>query len=325
MKRISREDWLAVYAMMLKIRLFEEKIVELYPQKEMRTPVHLCLGQEAIAAGVCFYLKKEDFLFSTHRCHGHCLAKGMDMRAMMAEFYGKRTGCCVGKGGSMHLSDPNFGVLATSAIVGGGIPLAVGAAWAAQLRRSSQIAVVFFGDGATEEGVFSESLNFAALKKLPILFICENNFYATNSPLGARQPLDNIHKKGEAFGIKGFRCDGNDVRRVLGVTEPLVENIRRGSGPYLLECRTYRWKGHVGPDCDVEKGCRPRVEHEAWLKKCPLKKIERDLLSRGVLSRSIKEEMTDQLSAQVDEAVRFAQESLFPDPGDVLSGVYGCP
>ncbi len=169
-------DLIKVYCQMQKIRLFEEKIVQLYPQQQMRTPVHLCIGQEAIAAGVCQFLKKEDFCFSNHRCHGHYIAKGMSLSSIMAELYGKSTGCCAGKGGSMHLVDPENGILATTAIVGGGIPLAVGAALSLKMKKRKNIVAVFFGDGAVDQGVFYESLNFAALKKLPVLFVCENNF-----------------------------------------------------------------------------------------------------------------------------------------------------
>ncbi len=296
----------------------------LYPEQKMRTPVHLCLGQEAIAAGVCFHLKLKDYLFTTHRCHGHCIAKGVSLRAMMAEFYGKQTGLCSGKGGSMHLVDPERGIVATSAIVGGGIPLAVGAALSVKLKKEKRVVVVFFGDGAVDEGVFYESLNFAALKKLPILFVCENNFYATNSTQESRQPLDNIFERARIFGIPGFRCDGNDALKVTNLAGRLVAKVRQQKGPMLLECRTYRWKGHVGPDCDSEKGYRPKDEIDAWIRKCPLKKLEKYCLKKRILTIEGIEEIRLKLSKEIDEAVEWAQEGPLPLKADVTQNVtYG--
>ncbi len=322
-KELKDNDLIDIYSTMLKIRLFEERIIQLYPQQQMRTPVHLCIGQEAIAAAVCHNLVREDYLFTTHRCHGHCIAKGMSLSALMAELYGKKTGCCRGKGGSMHLIDPDIGILATSAIVAGGIPLAVGAALSLKFRKSKNIAVTFFGDGAVDEGAFFESLNFAALKKLPILFVCENNFYATNSPQRARQPLDNIFKKGQIFGIRGFRCDGNDAVKIWNLSRRLIDKIRRGSGPYLLECRTYRWKGHVGPDCDVEKGCRPKYEFNSWIKKCPIKRLEGFLLKEKALTQEKIENLRRQLQEEIIAAEGFAKNSPFPDKEEVYQDVYG--
>jgi len=315
-------DLLQVYSTMLKIRLFEEKIIKLYPEREVRTPVHLYIGEEAIAAGVIHYLKKEDYVFTNHRCHGHCIAKGMSLSSIMAELYGKETGCCKGKGGSMHLSDQNWGIFATSAIVGGGIPLAVGAALSLKFKRSKNIAVTFFGDGAIDQGVFYESLNFAALKKLPVLFVCENNFYATNSPQKKRQSKDNIFKKGEVFGVRGFRCDGNDAIEIMGTSRKVIEKVRKGSGPFLLECRTYRWKGHVGPDCDFEKGCRPKHELDSWMKKCPIKKLENHLLKKKILTKEKIIKIRSQIQNEINNAETFAKNSPFPDQKEVDKDVY---
>ena len=320
---LENTNLLEIYAMMLKIRLFEERIVQLYPDQEMRTPVHLCIGQEAIAAAVCQNLKREDYLFTTHRCHGHCIAKGLSLTSIMAELYGKKAGCCHGKGGSMHLADPDCGILATSAIVGGSIPLAVGAALSLKLKKSKNISVAFFGDGAVDEGTFFESMNFAALKKLPVLFVCENNFYATNSPQKARQPLDNIFKRGEIFGIRGFRCDGNDALKVFKISSQLIGKIRRGAGPFLLECRTYRWKGHVGPDCDVQKGCRPEVEYKAWMKKCPLQRFQKFLLKKKILTEEIIKNLRKNFQEEIMAAETFAKNSPFPEKEEVHQNVYG--
>ncbi|MDD5072238.1 MAG: thiamine pyrophosphate-dependent dehydrogenase E1 component subunit alpha [Candidatus Omnitrophica bacterium] len=315
-------DLIQIYETMLRIRLFEERVIRSYPGQEMKTPVHLCVGQEAVAAGVCRNLTDKDYVFTNHRCHGHCLAKGMSMSSILAELYGKRTGCCKGKSGSMHLSDPDRGILATSAIVGGNIPVAVGAALSLKFRKSRNIAVVFFGDGAVDEGAFYESLNFSALKKLPVLFVCENNFYATNSPQKARQPVDNIFKRGGIFGIKGFRCDGNDAVEVFDLSKGLIEKIRKGSGPYLMECRTYRWKGHVGPDCDFEKGCRPKYELDGWVRKCPVKRLEDKLSRKGLLTGSGAEKMRVKIEREISKAENFAKRSRFPNTGELYEDVY---
>lgn len=321
-RQVKDRDLLQIYEKMLGIRLFEERVIHLYPEQEIRTPVHLCVGQEAIAAGVCHNLLKGDYLFTNHRCHGHCLAKGMSMSSIMAELYGKRTGCCKGKGGSMHLSDPDKRIMATSAIVGGNIPMAVGAGLALKFRNDRNISVVFFGDGAVDEGAFYESLNFAALKRLPVMFVCENNFYATNSPQRARQPLDNIFKRGEIFGIKGFRCDGNDAVEIFETSKGLIGKIRKGSGPYLMECRTYRWKGHVGPDCDFEKGCRPKYELDTWLKKCPVMRLEAKLLKKGLLTETKIEKIRRRIRQEIAKAEVFAKRSRFPAAGELYADVY---
>ena len=199
---------------MVLIRRFEEKIIEVYGRQDMKSPVHLCIGQEGVAAGVCAHLQPEDYIFTTHRGHGHCLAKGMTPQELYAEFYGRITGCCRGKGGSMHPASPGLGVSGTTAIVGGSIPLAAGAALASQMRGDGRVSVAFFGDGASEQGAFHEAMNFAALKRLPVLFVCENNYYATNSPLSARQPHPDIHRRAAGYGMPGVSLNGNDVLAV---------------------------------------------------------------------------------------------------------------
>ncbi len=322
-ERIRAVALTQIYVMMLRIRLFEERLVYLYPAQEIKTPVHLSIGQEAIAAGVCQNLTKSDYVFTNHRCHGHCLAKGMSMSAMMAELYGKNTGCCKGKGGSMHLSDPQLGILATSAIVGANLPIAVGAALSLKLRERKNISVVFFGDGAVDQGVFFESLNFAALKKLPVLFVCENNFYATNSLQKARQPLDNIFKRAEIFGIKGWRCAGNDAQEVYDLAKRLIQKLRaNSSGPHLLECRTYRWKAHVGPDCDFQSGCRPKPELDAWISNCPIKKLEIFLIKTGLLTQDKIRKIRQRINREIMRAEFLAKKSRFPSAGELTTDVY---
>jgi len=313
---------LDLLAMMLRIRRFEEKIVEVYPLQDMKTPVHLCIGQEAVAAGVITHLGVDDYLTTTHRSHGHCLAKGMDPGILLAEFYGREGGCCRGKGGSMHPMSPAHGIFGTSAIVGGGIPLGVGNALAAWLRDENRISAVFFGDGASEEGSFHESLNFAALKKLPVLFVCENNLYATNSPLRQRQPNPDVHKRALGYGIPAECLDGNDVEAVHAAAGRAVAHVRAGNGPYFLEFRTYRWKGHVGPDCDYEKGCRPKDELFEWMDRCPVKLFTTRLLEAGVIDQSGIDSMVAAIDVEFEKALEWARKSPFPSPSETVQGVY---
>ncbi|MFQ5645522.1 MAG: thiamine pyrophosphate-dependent dehydrogenase E1 component subunit alpha [bacterium] len=320
-RELSPEILRELLRKMLLIRRFEEKIIEEYPVQDMKTPVHLYIGEEAIAAGVCLHLRKDDYISSTHRSHGHCLAKGMDPKVLLAEFYGRANGCCRGKGGSMHPAAPELGIMGTSAIVGGGIGLAVGQALAAKMRGTGRISVPFFGDGAADEGIFHECLNFASLKKLPVVFICENNYYSVNSPLSARHPQESIALRAEGYGMEGIALDGNDAVDVYLAAGEAVSKARHGGGPTLLECRTYRWKGHVGPECDHEKGCRSREELEEWIEKCPLELhkgyLEKELLSEVEYNRLVRE-----IDADLDEAVRFARESPFPAEDELLNDLY---
>lgn len=320
--RITAAELKDLYFQMLRIRRFEERIVDLYPEQEMKCPVHLCIGQEAIAAGVCIHLKKEDYVFSNHRGHGHCLAKGSDMKPLFAEFHGKVTGCSRGKGGSMHLIDIPNGILGTSAIVGGGIPMGVGAALASRLKGKERITVIFFGDGAFEEGAFYESFNFAALKKLPVVFVCENNFYATNSRQEARQAVCNISGTAAAFDAHGICIDGNDVLEVYRAAGESVAKARSGRGPSLIEAKTYRWKGHVGPEEDWTKGCRPEEELREWKEKCPIKRYREVLLSGNIIDKAGMEVMEAKIKAELDEAVEFAKNSPYPDTSELLKDVY---
>lgn len=250
------------------LRRFEEKIVALYPDQKMKTPVHLGVGQEAVAVGLLWGLKPQDVVYSNHRSHLHYLAKGGDPYALVAELYGSERGCCQGRGGSMHLAAPDCGLMGSSAIVAGGVPIAVGAALGFKLQRQPFVSIVFFGDGAFDEGVVYESMSFAALKQLPVLFVVENNQYATSSPQMARQPIDNIYKRGEIFGIPGYRVDGNDVVQVRQVAEERINAARHKGGPSLIECGTYRWKGHVGVEEDT--GYRSAEEIKTQKQRCPL-------------------------------------------------------
>ncbi len=320
--KLSKETLLGLYSTMLKIRLFEEKIVELYPEQEMKCPVHLYIGQEAIAAGVCANLTKTDYIVSNHRCHGHAIAKGADIKALMAEFYGKAAGCSKGKGGSMHVVDVERGMLGTSAIVGGGIPMGVGSALASSIRKDGFVTVIFLGDGASEEGVFYESMNFAALKNLPVVFICENNGYATNSPQHARHATCDISGMANAYKIPGRCIDGNDVEAVYATAKEAIGLAREGGGPSLIEAVTYRWKGHVGPEADHLKGCRPEVELTDWMEKCPVKRFDDRLVNEGVSDKAGLIEIGAVIAEEIEEAVRFSKAAPYPLAEDLLTEVY---
>lgn len=322
LKTLTKKLLHDLFTEMLRIRMFEEKIVELYPEQEMKCPVHLCIGQEAIAAGVCLNLKKEDHVFSNHRGHGHCLAKGMPMADMMAELYGKSTGCSHGKGGSMHLVDVQNGILGTSAIVGGGIPMGVGAALASNMRGEDRVTVIFFGDGAFDEGAFYESFNFAALKKLPVVFVCENNFYATASHQSARQPTCRIFGAASAFDAHGVCIDGNDVLEVYKAANDAISKARKGGGPTLIEAKTYRWKGHVGPEEDHARGVRPKEELEYWKKLCPVKRFDEFLTKKHFLTADELGSIAASITKELDAAVEFAKKSALPDASDLLTDVY---
>lgn len=319
---LSREFHMNLCRMMLLIRRTEEKIGELYPEHEMKCAVHLSIGQEASAVGVCAALRRDDVVYSTHRCHAHYLAKGGNLNRMVAELYGKAAGCCRGKGGSMHLADPEVGMMGSSAIVSGSIPLAVGSALALSMQGSDRIAAVFFGDAGAEQGSFMECLSFASLRKLPVIFVCENNLYATHTHISARQPRDNIYLRGEPCGVPGTQIDGNDVLAVYEAASQAVERCRRGEGPSLLECRTYRWRGHVGPDYDYDLGYRSKQELEEWMRRCPLMTYERTLVSAGICGQSDLDLIRREVDEEVARGVTFAKSS--PEPGleELLQDVY---
>jgi len=274
-----------MYVTMVKIRKFEERVAELVTSpKEIITPCHLYIGEEAGATGVCSALKRDDYVFSTHRSHGHYIAKGGDLKALMAELYCKKTGCSKGKGGSMHVASPDIGLPGSSAIVGGTIPIAAGAALAFSMQNKDAVSVAFFGDGAAHEGVFYESLNFASLKKLPVIFFCENNLYCTHLSIADTLADTNIYKKAEAFGMPGIRIDGNNVMEVYKVAKKAIEDARNGKRPTLIESMTYRWRGHVGPYDDLDQGLRSKEELDFWMNRCPIKMLEKFLLEHGIMS-----------------------------------------
>jgi pyruvate dehydrogenase E1 component alpha subunit len=311
----------AMHRTMLRIRRFEERVGELVEAREVRMPCHLYIGQEAIATGVCAALNQDDYLWGGHRSHGHYLAKGGKMQAMMAEIYGKSAGCSRGRGGSMHLFAPEVGILGTVPLVAATIPLAVGSALAAKLRSETRVAACFFGDGATEEGHFHESANFAALCQLPVIFVCENNFYASHMGLLERRAKDNICDAGAAHGVPAVQLDGNDVITVYRAACEAVQNARSGKGPALLECRTYRWRGHVGPSWDMDVGVKRKDELKDWLPRDPVARLAETLLQSGVSGdalRLVDQEIRDEL----DVAVEFARKSPCPEAAELREHVF---
>lgn len=317
----SRERFL--YQNMLKIRLVEETIAELYHEQEMRCPVHLCSGQEAIAVGVCANLSNNDYVLSNHRSHGHYLAKGGSMKEMMAEIYGKVTGASRGKGGSQHLIDHEVGFLGATPIVGGIIPVAVGVAFGTLMKKDARVTVVFLGDAATEEGVFSESLNFAALKQIPIIFVCENNLYSVYSPLSVRQPAarDNV-AIARSYGLFAERGNGNDVENVDLIAGEAIQHVRQGRGPAYIEFDTYRFREHCGPNYDNNIGYRDETEYLNWRQRCPLNTYEQILLKENKIDQPTLADYRKQLQAEINEAVSFAKKSPFPPVEEAFFHVY---
>jgi pyruvate dehydrogenase E1 component alpha subunit len=311
----------SLWRIMVLIRAVEERIGELVSAGEIKTPCHLSIGQEAIPAGVCAALQPDDSLWGGHRSHGHYLAKGGDLRAMMAEIFGKATGCARGRGGSMHLVDPAQGIFGTVPLVAATIPLAVGAALSAKLRGTEQVAVAFFGDGATDEGHFHESLNLAALYRLPVLFVCENNLYSTHLTLKERRVKDNIVDSAALHGLPGMVVDGNGVTAVYQAAHQAVHRARIGEGPTLLECRTYRWRGHVGPAADLEVGTDRRRELDEWQRRDPIAQCRGLLRARG-LSSEVLDRLESDVHEEIDEAVRFARQSPAPDESELLQHVF---
>ena len=323
LKEIHPKKAIELFKCMKLIRFVEETIANRYSEQKMRCPTHLSIGQEAVAAGVCLALNRSDQVFGTHRSHAHYIAKGGDIKAMIAEIYGKATGCSSGKGGSMHLVDLTVGFVGSTSIVGNTIPMGAGAALANQLHRNGKVCCVFFGDAAVEEGVFHESANFAVLKKLPVLFVCENNLYSVYSPLSVRQPEGReIWKFAAGYGMPSLHGDGNDALEVFEKAQTALEHIRRGDGPYFLEFATYRWREHCGPNFDNDIGYRTEEEYLLWKERDPIPLLESQLLIEGAISQADIQEMENATQAEVDEAFEFAERSPFPDHEEAFKGLY---
>ena len=319
---LSREELLTLYRDLLRLRLVEETIASRYSEQEMRCPVHLSVGQEASAVGACSPLTERDVIVSTHRSHGHYLAKGGSLIAMLSEIYGKETGCCGGRGGSMHLFDKKAGVLASVPIVGSTIPLGVGAALTFQQRGEPRVSMVFLGDAATEEGVFHESLNFASLLNLPVVFFVENNLYSVYTHIRERQPQRPLTAYAKAHGMPSIRVDGNDVLVVREAAQEMVERARQNEGPSLIVADTYRWREHCGPSYDNDLGYRTMSEFKEWEYLCPVKKLREHLVDLGFLSDKIAARVTEAIETEINEAFDSARKAPFPSPESAGLRVY---
>ncbi len=316
---IENAKLLEMYRQMLTIRFFEEKVFELYGQNLVPGTIHLYAGEEAVAVGVCANLRRDDYITSTHRGHGHCIAKGARLDKTMAEILGRKTGYCKGKGGSMHIADFSIGMLGATAVVGAGIPIAVGAGLSIKLRSTDQVVACFFGEGASNQGTFHEGINLAAVWDLPVLFVCENNLYAMGTRQSRAMVIENIADRAVAYGIPGVVVDGNDVLAVYEAAHRAVERGRRGEGPTLIECKTYRQKGHSRFN---PAAYRPKEEVETWLKKDPIMRLQRKLLDLKALVEAEDNEIVQEVRTAVDEATKFALESPFPDAEEALVDVY---
>ena len=319
---LSHDKQIDLYKKMIEIRLFEEKIQDLYARGLVPGSVHLYIGQEAIATGVCAHLRKEDYITSTHRGHGHLIAKGADLKFMMAELFGRKTGYCKGKGGSMHIADFDLGILGSNGIAGGGIPIAVGAGLSSKMRGTDQVAVCFFGDGASNNGTFHEGLNFASVHRLPVVFVCENNLYGISVSQKQHQAIKDISIRSVAYNMPGITIDGNDVLAVYQTSGEAIQRARAGEGPTLVECKTYRWRGHYEGDPNQGRRYRTLEEIQAWIKKCPIKRFEEKLVKEKVLNKNKMMHIRNEVEGRIEEAVTFANQSPFPDPQDIYEDVY---
>jgi pyruvate dehydrogenase E1 component alpha subunit len=288
----------------------------------MRCPVHLSIGQEAVPVGVCAALNLKDEIVSTHRCHAHYLAKGGDLKAMLAEIYGRATGCCGGRGGSMHLMDPSVGMALSLPVVSSAIPVAVGFALGYRQRAEDRVAAAFLGDGSVEEGVFHEAMNFAALKKLPVIFVLENNLYAVYTKLADRQPDRPLEALAHAHGMDARRVDGNDVEGVARAAADAVQRARRGDGPSLLIFDTYRWREHCGPGYDNDIGYRTEAEFLAWQARCPIDRLRRSLTSTGLLDSAQEAAIARIIGTEIEEAFQAARDAPFPPGSSAAQHVY---
>ncbi|MEH6995613.1 thiamine pyrophosphate-dependent dehydrogenase E1 component subunit alpha [Neobacillus drentensis] len=317
---LSKDSVLDLYYQMLLVRCFEEKAEQLAQQGKIHGTMHSCIGQEATAVGACAVLKKEDKILTTHRGHGHCIAKGTDVKSMMAELLARSTGVCNGKGGSMHIADLEKGILGANGIVGAGITLATGAALTAKMKKLDYVVICFFGDGATNEGAFHESLNLASIWKLPVIFFCENNQYGMSGPVKEMMNVENIADRALSYGIPGKTIDGNNIIEVINATAEAVERARKGEGPILIEAKTYRWKGHARTDA---RKYRSREEEAEWRNsKDPIALFHHLLMEEGILTEVLAKEIKERVNLEMEEAVNFAENSPHPSLESLEVDVY---
>lgn len=316
---ITNEQMVDMYTTMLKIRIFEDRVGELFAAGKIPGFVHLYVGEEAVATGVCATLGDDDYITSTHRGHGHLISKGGDIKLMMAELFGKKTGYCKGKGGSMHIADVDLGILGANGIVGGGPPLAAGAALAAKYQGKDSVAACFFGDGASNQGTTHEAMNLATCWKLPVVFVAENNMYGISCVTANSMCVADIADRAAAYDMPGVVVDGNDVVAVYEAASEAVKRARQGKGPSLIECKTYRHRGHFEGDACVY---RPDEELEEWKAKDPIPRFEKKLLEMQVLTQEKTGEIKSSLENELAEAISFAEESPLPDASELLEDVY---
>jgi len=321
---VGKDKLLDMYRSMQRIRQFEGKVRDLALASEIPGFVHVSIGEEASSTGVCAALRTTDRITSNHRGHGHLIAKGGTLAQMMAEIYGRRTGYCKGKGGSMHIVDFSLGILGANGIVGAGLPIATGSALAAVITGRDDVTACFFGDGASNEGTFHESLNLAAVWKLPVVFVCENNGFGEFTPMETVTSVRDIAVRAKGYDIPGVIVDGNDVFEVYKVASEAVARARAGEGPTLLECKTYRWEGHVvGEQAFIgNEGYRKQSEVEEWKRKCPIIRFQKFLLDGGKIDKAELERIDQETARELEDAVKFARESALPDPSEVTDDVY---
>ena len=311
---LPRDLLVALYYNMLRIRKVQLRIESLYHLDEMKTPIHLCVGQEAVAVGVCANLNGDDYISSNHRGHGHYLAKGGDLNRMIAELYCRETGCSKGRGGSMHLVDTSVGHMGSSSIVGGCIPIGVGLGLAIKMKKQDHVSVIFFSDGAADEGVLYESINFAVLKRLPVIFVYENNQYSVCSHISARQPGELIFHNISPELMHTSMVDGNSVLEVYYAAKMAIDRARSGQGPSLIECKTYRMRGHAGSGSDAALGYRTAKEIAEWEERCPVMNFRYKLLTEHIISKQELENMEEAIGKEINYAFEFAQSSPLPPP-----------
>ena len=316
---MKKDQAFSLYRQMVRIRRFEEELFRLFMNRPMPGSMHQYVGEEAVAVGVCAHLTQEDYVTSTHRGHGHCIAKGVDLKAIMAEMFAKKTGCCKGMGGSMHIADFSAGMLGANGIVGAGIPIASGAGWACQLRHPGRVSVAFFGEGAANEGAFHEGINLASVWKLPVVFVCENNLYNFSVHYKKTMVLDNVADRAAAYGIPGRVVDGMDLLAVYLAAGEAIQRARQGGGPTLLECKTYRFMGHSRFE---PAGYRTKEEVEEWKKRDPIPMFQQLLISSFQASQADFEKIDLDVSREMQEAVAFAEESPDPGPDDYARYIF---
>ncbi|MFW9786351.1 MAG: thiamine pyrophosphate-dependent dehydrogenase E1 component subunit alpha [Candidatus Thorarchaeota archaeon] len=325
MKSLKKTKLIEMYTNMVRIREFEEAVHSSYSEGLIATPglLHLYIGEEAVAVGTCANLRDEDYIVSTHRGHGHCIAKGGNMRKMMAEIWGRQTGYCKGKGGSMHISDPEIGIVGCSGIVGAGNPIAAGVGYSIQRRGTDQVCVSFFGDGATNTGGFHEGISLAAAWNLPVIFVCENNLYAISVSVSKAFKVQNIADRASGYGIPGSIVDGMDVLEVYNAVETAVKRARNGKGPSLIECKTYRYLGHMLGDPDFGVGhYRSDSELKSWKARDPIVAFREKLLEQKTLSQTDIKKINEKVRNEAEDAVKFAEESPFPSTETALDDVF---